>query len=281
VPVNDKSPRQATSTRKDRQSPRVHSKLRVPAAKGAKFRRKTGNALVNRGADTTTVRESRSVLRLVSQHLIKSQEEERRRIACELHDEIGQQLTCLKSMLVRDAGLVAGKPQALELVNELIGQVRNIAVALRPSLLDDFGLLPALTKLFERYTVQSGIEVDFVSQGIDGTRFVGELETAAFRIIQEALTNAARHASVASCVVRLWLTNEEYLNVQVEDGGRGFDFHSVSGQTSGLSNMRERARSLGGTFEIHSEFNRGTILQVRIPVKSSEGAPSIFDMRHP
>jgi signal transduction histidine kinase len=255
--------------------------LRGPAAKGTKFRRKISKPLQSPRADTTALRKSRMVVRMISQRLIKSQEEERRRIACELHDEIGQQLTCLKSLLARDSGPVAGKPQALEIVDELIGQVRNIAVALRPSLLDDFGLLPALTKLFERYMAQSGIEVDFVSQGIDGTRFVGELETAAFRIIQEALTNAARHASVASCVVRLWLTNEEYMNVQVEDGGRGFDIHSVTGQTNGLSIMRERATLLGGTFDIHSEIKRGTILQVRIPVKSSEGAPSKYDTRHP
>lgn len=148
---------------------------------------------------------------------------------------------------------------------ELIDQVRNISLDLRPALLDDFGLLPALNKLFERYTAQNGITVDFASQGIEGIRFGSEVETAIFRIIQEALTNVARHAGVSKVCVRLWVTTEGDVRLQVEDEGYGFDVQAVGKTTNGLSIMRERAMLLSGTFAIQSEINQGTILMASIP----------------
>ena len=253
--------------------------LRVPAKTRIKFHRQPDRPPMGRSAGASTRRKSRSVLDIISHRLIKSQEDERRRIACELHDEIGQQLTCLKSLLVRRCGADGLRPQALEIVDELIGQVRNLSLRLRPSVLDDFGLLPALHKLFERYTAQNGIRVDYACDGIVGKRFGDDVETAVYRIVQEALTNVARYAGVACVVVRLWLTQDEYLKMQVEDEGRGFDIHLVTGATNGLSIMRERATLLDGTFDIHSEFNRGTSLQVSIPIKRSKGIRSFYDTR--
>ena len=195
------------------------------------------------------------------------EEAERRHLAKELHDEIGQSLTALK---LRLSLLPASEPltQARTLVAELTERVSSLSLDLRPAMLDDLGLLPALIWLVERYTAQTGVRVEFTHANIEG-RVAPAVETAAFRIIQEALTNVARHAAVPSVNVRAWRDGRS-LSVQVVDGGGGFDFrHAIaSGKSTGLSGMRERARALGGELAVESS-PAGTHLTAELPLSTA------------
>lgn len=209
----------------------------------------------------------------LSRQLVEVQESERRRIALELHDEIGQMLTGLKLLLDSGANLPDEQQaerlqQSLELVNELIGRVRQISLELRPAMLDDFGLLPALIWQFDRYTAQTGVRVDFQHSGIQETRFPPPVETAAFRLVQEALTNVARHSGAGEASVRLW-ARDGILGVQIQDYGRGFDAESALGKgaSTGLFGMRERVALLNGQFEIESAPGEGTCLSAAFPIE--------------
>lgn len=212
-------------------------------------------------------------LRKLSQRLVQVQEAERRSVAHELHDEVGQVLTGLKLVLE-----MAGRmpPEALYeqladaqvLVNELMTKVRNLSLALRPALLDDLGLLHALLWHFERYTAQTNISVHFAHPGLDRSlRFTPELETAAYRIVQEALTNVARYSGVAEVTVRV-SADAESLNVEIHDQGKGFDVEAMLAAASsiGLTGMRERARLLGGKLTITSGFGIGTSIVAELPL---------------
>jgi signal transduction histidine kinase len=195
------------------------------------------------------------------------EEAERRHIARELHDEIGQSLTALKIRLAM-AGDGAGLPEARALVDDLMSRVSNLSLDLRPAMLDDLGLLPALLWLFERYTAQTQIEVAFEHEGLDG-RFSPESETAAFRIVQEALTNVARHSGEKRVTVRVWRTaGTPTLGVQVQDRGRGFDADRAiaAGRSSGLTGMRERALALGGRLTVEAAPGSGARLSAELPL---------------
>lgn len=200
---------------------------------------------------------------------IKLEEAERRRIARELHDQVGQILTGLALSL--DSATRRGPiaPEHLEtaraLVNDLMARVRALSLDLRPAVLDDLGLMPALMSLVERFGKQSGLQIEFRQTGLE-RRFSTEIETAAFRVVQEALTNVARHAGVKAATVRAW-ADDATLSVQVEDAGRGFDPDAVSpGTSSGLAGMRERAALLGGSLTIESAPSGGTRLTAELPL---------------
>ena len=207
----------------------------------------------------------------LSLRLLEVQENERRAIARELHDEIGQTLTALKATVKRgQSGPLEGREgrlnEAESLVNELLGRVRELALDLRPQLLDDLGLLPALEWLFARHSTRTGVQVDFKQVGLD-RRLPAEVETAAYRIAQEALTNVTRHAAAQKITVRLWL-EDDALALQAEDRGRGFDADTAlrAGRSSGLSGMRDRVDLLGGEFKIESAPGHGTSLLARLPL---------------
>lgn len=144
------------------------------------------------------VKSSQASLQELSHRLVRVHEEERRNLARELHDEIGQYLTGLKLRFnrveVNGEGDKGDISDAQELLNELIRKVRKLSLDLRPSVLDDLGLLPALEWYFTRYTQQTGIEVDFDPQLPERQRFSNEIEISIYRIVQESLTNVARHA---------------------------------------------------------------------------------------
>jgi signal transduction histidine kinase len=137
---------------------------------------------------------------------------------------------------------------------------------LRPADLDQLGLLPALLALLERYTAQTGVLVNFKHQGVE-RRFAPEVETGAYRIVQEALTNAARHAGVAGVTVRVW-TDADRLNLQIEDQGRGFDPEVAlkAPRSSGLIGMQERISLLGGRMSIESSPGAGTTITAELPL---------------
>jgi signal transduction histidine kinase len=199
---------------------------------------------------------SRDLLRRVSAQLVEIQETERREIARELHDEIGQLLTGLKLALEAPSGAaIARLGEAQALVNELMVRVRELSLDLRPTMLDDLGLIPALLWHFERYTALTKVRVVLKHAGVEGRRFPPALETAAYRIVQESLTNVARHSGAASATVRVW-SDETMLGVQIEDAGAGFD-PAAAGAGTGLAGMRERAVGLGGKLTVESSPGAG------------------------
>jgi PAS domain S-box-containing protein len=222
-------------------------------------------------------------LKFLSRRLMEVQEAERRNIALELHDEIGQVLTGLKLSLEIGARLPADQVgqslnQARELVNELMARVRKLSLDLRPAMLDDLGLLPALLWHFEHYTAQTQVRVNFKHSGLEKRRFTPEVETAAYRVVQEALTNIARHAEIHEATVRL-STHQQTLLIEVEDRGKGFDVDSVlkASETSGLPGMRERAVLLDGRMAVESEPGVGTRLRAELSIADSPGPPSSAD----
>jgi PAS domain S-box-containing protein len=210
-------------------------------------------------------------LKLLSRRLMEVQEVERRNIALELHDEIGQLLTGLKLTLDLSSRVPAEEvggqiDQAKDLVNELMVRVRNLSLDLRPAMLDDFGLLPTLLWHIEHYTAQTQVKVTFKHSGLERKRFAPDIETAAYRLVQEALTNIARHANVSEASVRIW-TNQALLSIEVTDAGKGFDLDVMATrETSGVTGMRERITLLGGEFRIESQVGEGTRLLAELGI---------------
>jgi GAF domain-containing protein len=206
----------------------------------------------------------------LSGRLMEVQEAERRHLARELHDEIGQLLTGLRFTLDLPEPAAPALARRLEeariLVEELLDRVRALSLDLRPSILDDLGLLPALLGHIERYTSQTKVQVHLEHHGLD-RRFDPETETGVYRIVQEALTNVARHSGVDEVTVRLW-ANREVLGVQVEDHGRGFDPDPVlaGGGSAGLAGLRERAALLTGHLTVETRPGGGVRLTAEVPV---------------
>jgi signal transduction histidine kinase len=199
--------------------------------------------------------------------LVEVQENERRHIAGELHDQIGQVLTGLQFMLEASKNqtgeaCVKQITEAQDMVSGLIEQIREMSLNLRPPMLDDIGLLPTLLWHFERYTKQTGVEVIFIDSGIT-QRLSPDIETTVYRIIQEGLTNIARYAQVNEAFVKLTL-QENILGVEITDFGFGFDSSADGSKwsTAGLAGMRERANMLG----VKSAPDQGTQILAVLPL---------------
>jgi signal transduction histidine kinase len=217
---------------------------------------------------------SREHLHDLSRKLVEVQEAERRALALELHDELGQILNSVKLSLdmiplLPEAGAQKQFQRASTLVSDLVGRVRRMALELRPSMLDDMGLLPALLWLFRSYQSQTNTAVEFSHTNIE-QRFSPQVEITAYRIVQEALTNAIRHAKNKQVSVNVW-TDKYSLNLQVVDHGGGFDVKKVNSTntSSGLSGMRERARLIGGELIVESVPGEGTSLTASLPLAES------------
>jgi len=219
------------------------------------------------------IRLGRERHRRLAKSLVDVQEAERRRIAAELHDHFGQLLTGLQFMLETvktqaDDTLKPGIDEIQESVRDVIEQVREMSLNLRPSMLDDMGLVPTLQWHFGRFTRQTGILVNFHCDEVLN-RFRAEIETAAYRIIQEALTNVARYAQVKNVFVGLAIQHET-LWVEVVDKGRGFDTSAILERpTSGLGGMRERAELAGGYLLVRSVLNQGTQVIAALPINEN------------
>jgi PAS domain S-box-containing protein len=217
------------------------------------------------------VRRGREYQKALTTRLVEIQETERRHIARELHDQIGQVLTGLQFMLessknqTSEAGL-AKLNEAQETVSGLIEQIREMSLNLRPPMLDDIGLVPTLLWHFERYSKQTGIDVSFCHNGLT-ERLLPDVETTVYRIVQEALTNIARYAQVTNAFVQLTL-RENILGVEIIDHGIGFDasVDSSKWSTAGLAGMRERANMLGGYLVVKSSANGGTEILAMLPL---------------
>jgi signal transduction histidine kinase len=211
------------------------------------------------------------VARDAFQRVVSAQELERRRLARELHDETGQALTSILLGLrgledVKDeAALKASVVDVRELVRSTLQDVRRLAVELRPKALDDFGLVAALERLTDNFAEQTGMTVDFVSNLPDDTRFLPEVESALYRLVQESLTNIVKHARARS--VSIVLTRRlESVSVIVEDDGVGFEPGRDSGDGIGLLGMRERVGIFGGRVVIESHPGAGTTVVAEVPL---------------
>ena len=216
------------------------------------------------------VQADRLHLQALSRRLVEAQETERRALARELHDEIGQSLTGLRLLLdLRGEPATSGHrlTHAQELAASLLGRVRQLCLDLRPGMLDDLGLVPALLWHIERYQAQTGIQVEFRHAEVEDRRFAPEVETAAYRVVQEALTNVARHADVPLVVVCIWRT-EDLVGVQIEDAGVGFDPDARlrPASSTGLQGMRERVTLLGGRLTVDSAPGQGTCIVAELPL---------------
>ncbi len=211
--------------------------------------------------------------------VIRAQEDERKRIARELHDEMGQ---ALASVIVGLRNVeTAPSPQAQEqrlkdlrqVVMNALERVRHLAFDLRPKLLDDLGLVPAIRRYAAKYQERFGIQATVQALALDGTRLSPEVEITVYRVVQEALTNAAKYAHCAHVSVVLQVRGNE-LSVIVEDDGQGFDLdslqeHGIGRGHLGLYGMRERAELVGGTLEIESREGFGTAVYLRVPIQDT------------
>jgi signal transduction histidine kinase len=203
--------------------------------------------------------------------VVEAQELERRRLARELHDETGQALTSillgLKALEEKlgDADSRAAAAALRELVVETLQDVRRLAVELRPSALDDFGLVAALERLTTSFSEQTGIEIDFEASLAD-ERLPEEVEIALYRIVQESLTNVVKHAHARHVSILLALREGRAVKVVIEDDGHGFDVAESANGGYGLMGMRERLALLGGRLQIESNGETGTTVAAEVPV---------------
>ena len=211
------------------------------------------------------------------ERVLAAQEEERRRIARELHDEAGQALTSLMvgfgilQQNLDDPYAVAANLADLKLTtNRILENLHRLAIDLRPASLDHVGLVAALRQYADVCRRQSNISIDFEAVGLDEhRRFSPEVETAIYRIVQEALTNAMRHAQATHVDIILECRNGHLIAI-VEDDGIGFDPTTINTQEHlGVFGMRERAAMLGGTLTIESQPGIGTTIHVEVPYEHS------------
>ena len=209
-------------------------------------------------------------LRLLSQRLVRAQEEERRHIARELHDEIGQMLTALKVELgnldrlrgARDSEYRAHLEDAKQLAAQTLVSVRTMASGLRPSVLDDLGLGPALQWQAREFSRRTGVPVEVALEGLPEDLPEGH-RTCIYRVVQEALTNCARHSEAGHIDIEVH-REDAILVLKVQDNGRGFQDDAAAGL--GLRGMEERVRELGGDFRIESEPGNGATVKATIPL---------------
>ncbi|HEX9950584.1 MAG TPA: PAS domain-containing protein [Rubricoccaceae bacterium] len=221
-------------------------------------------------------------LQALSRRLVDVQEAERRSLARELHDEIGQELTALK-LMIEEASRVPEAAAALvdvrPVVQQILRRVRDLSLDLRPPMLEDFGLASALQWLGERLERQTGLRV-LLRHPAPLPPLPPDVATGAFRITQEALTNVVRHAGVSEAEVAVEVCND-LLIVTIADAGAGFDrVAALAGwASSGLTGMHERARLLGGHLDIVASPGQGTRLTARFPLTSTPHADADHD--HP
>lgn len=226
---------------------------------------------------TWAVRASTSLFRQLEQQareltelqyqFLETQEDVARRFSHELHDELGQALTAIKANLsaLRDNPGPERVDDCMRVVDGAIQDVREMSQLLRPTILDDFGLDPALRSLSENFSLRTGIDVTYHSE-IQGRRLRDQAETHLFRIAQEALTNIARHSGATSASLELRSHGDEVV-LAIRDNGHGFKTaEHASGHGLGLAGMRTRARGCGGTLKIEASEGKGVGIEVACPI---------------
>jgi signal transduction histidine kinase len=215
-------------------------------------------------------------LRELSQQLVAAQEEERRKLSRELHDHVGQMLTALRMELGRvdrissgNSRLAAAVAECRQLVDEMVRIVRDLALGLRPSMLDDIGLEAALEWQARDFSRRSGVPVDLEVNG-DLDALTDQHRTCVYRVVQEALTNTIRHARAKHVVINVQ-AGDERLTLSVTDDGVGVD-PTVRRSGLGLRGIEERVRELNGTVAMRSATGRGSTLTIELPLATTEEA---------
>jgi two-component system sensor histidine kinase UhpB len=234
----------------------------------------TINMMLNRlEQDTRTIERHRRQIQEMSAQVLRAQEEERRRIARELHDETSQALNALllsiemaEQSLCEDRfeGQCAGRLQASkQLTEQTLDAIHKLAFDLRPTMLDDLGLVPSVRWYAKRQSETYGMQILVEAEGLE-ERLPDQTEIALFRVVQEALTNVAKHANASMARVRLRRRNGN-IELRVQDNGKGFEPGEVPNDRLGLFGIQERVALLGGCFDLESRRGRGTTLTVRVP----------------
>mgnify|MGYP000420099236 CR=1 FL=1 len=198
--------------------------------------------------------------------LLRAREDERRLLAHELHDQVGQLLTGLRFQLEAALPSAPALGETIGLTDELLRTVRELTLQLRPRILDDFGLRPALEWHTRRFTTQTGIALE-LELSLPAARLAPELETVVFRLVQEALTNVARHSGASAAVVTV-VADSIRLHAEISDRGRGCDVPAALAKRDslGLAGIAERVHLAGGTFELFSQPGLGTRLHAEFPL---------------
>ena len=229
--------------------------------------------------DVSERKRVQAAARTYSRRLIEAQEGERRRLSRELHDQLGQILTAVKMNLhalrhkCSAPEILASIEDNMKVIDEAVDQVRDLSVDLRPLLLDDLGLVVAVRWYLDRQAKSCGVPADFTTHSIsEDDRFSSELETACFRIVQEAVTNVARHARASRISVVLERVGQDLI-LLISDDGAGFDMKALrtSAATLGLRSMEERVQAVGGSITIDSAPQAGTAICARIPIPYPQG----------
>ncbi|SNS72900.1 PAS domain S-box-containing protein [Noviherbaspirillum humi] len=232
--------------------------------------------IVQRGQVEQTLRESEEQLRGIAAYQSRLKEEERKRIAREIHDELGGLLTGIKSYLsyaidaIENGGAVGGEhlQQTANLADSAIDTVRRVITDLRPSVLDHLGLWPALEWHVDQVRKRSGLACSMDIDALaEATSLDAERSTAVFRIIQESLTNVVRHAQASAVTIRA-VREEDSVLIELEDNGRGVEPGSyLNSRSWGIVGMHERARYLGGELSIAGVAGQGTVVTLRMPIE--------------
>jgi signal transduction histidine kinase len=220
------------------------------------------------------LQESYRQIRQLATHLQNIREEERTKIAREIHDELGQQLTGLKmyvswlnkKMMPQETEIKEKFQNTMELIEDTIKSVRKISTELRPSMLDDLGLLAAMEWQSNEFEKRFGITTTFID--LTGNKpIAAKFTTGLFRIFQESLTNVARHADAKKIISSL-VFDDKQLQLTITDDGKGFVVNDIgSKKTLGLFGMRERTMEMGGNYEIKSDPGLGTTVFITIPLQ--------------
>lgn len=212
-------------------------------------------------------------LQALSNRLLTVQEEERRAIARELHDQVGQLLTGLRFRLEASRSDPAALGEALSVTDELLRTVRELTLQLRPRMLDDLGLRPALEWHVDRFRTQTGIAVE-LDIALPAARLPSVLETTVYRIVQEALTNVARHSGARAAVVTV-AADDHALHLEISDRGCGFDPAAALARNNslGLAGLAERIHLAGGALELFSQAGQGTRIHAEFPLTAVVPAP--------
>jgi signal transduction histidine kinase len=236
-------------------------------------------------ADVTERRRAEEERAHLLRRLITAHEEERGRLSREMHDQFGQHLSVLAlkiAALKRDCVEHEALREQVELLealaNQLDSDIEFLVWNLRPTALDDLGLVVASSNLAARWAEHVGIKPDLHTRGMDKERLAGEIETMLYRVLQEALTNVAKHATAENVSILLERRGGT-VSLLVEDDGIGFDAERVfgtAGKGLGLIGMRERAALVGGKVEIESHPGSGTTIAVRVPVRGGAEADTTF-----
>jgi signal transduction histidine kinase len=222
------------------------------------------------------VEQAKRELQQLSARLLEIEEEGRRRLSRELHDEIGQALALLQIEITHAQAAAGGPPEILrerlgrarELAERTVQTIRNISLLLRPALLDDLGLVPALQFQLEDFLRRSGIQCEFVEDGV-ADELADAVKTCVYRVVQEALHNCEKHSGAHRVRVSVRQL-PECLVTEIEDDGCGFELDAGRGTGLGLLGLRERAANAGGTLVIDSARGRGVRIALRIPLQPVE-----------